>query len=109
MASPTSRPSWRHHRGGASSDLSLLGLLPASLLGEAGHGCKLLLLFRRVSSSGVSASSALSLMVSEYQMPGVPPLPPFPSNPVDGVGWWYVDPDVLEDVTIISMGGRRVR
>jgi hypothetical protein len=79
VAFSTSRPSWRHHRGGASSDLSLLGLLPASLLGEAGPGSKLLLLFRRVSSSGVSVPSALSLMVSEYQMPGgVPPLPPFP-------------------------------
>jgi hypothetical protein len=25
------------------------------------------------------------------------------------VGWWYVDPNVLEDVTINSLGGRRVR
>jgi hypothetical protein len=90
VAFPTSRPSWRHHRGGASSDLSLLGLLSASLLGEARPGSKLLLLFRRVSSSGVSAPSALSLMVPEYQMSGgVPPLPSFPSNPC-GRRWMVV-------------------
>jgi hypothetical protein len=45
---------------------------------------------RRVSSYGVSAPSALSLMVSEYQMSGgVPPLPPFPSNPC-GRHWMVV-------------------
>jgi hypothetical protein len=69
-------------------------LLP--LLGEFDPGCWVLPTFRRVSSSGVSAPSVLSLMVPEYQMSG-------------GVGWWYVGPDVLEDVIIISKGGLSVR
>jgi hypothetical protein len=29
--------------------------------------------------------------------------------PEDGVGWWYVGPDALEDVIISSKEGRRVR
>ena len=29
--------------------------------------------------------------------------------PVDGVGWWYVGPDALEDVIISSKEGRRVQ
>jgi hypothetical protein len=52
-------------------------------------------------------------MVPEYQMSGgvftaaTIPLQGF--LPVVGVGWWYVGPNVLEDVTISSKGGRRVR
>jgi hypothetical protein len=52
-------------------------------------------------------------MVPEYQMPGgvstAATVPLHGFLPVDGVGWWYVGPDVLEDVIIISKGGRRVR
>jgi hypothetical protein len=90
-----------------------LSLLFAALLGEASPGGRSLPLFRQVSSSGASAPSALSLMVPEYQMPGsvstaaAIPLQVF--LPVDGVGWWYVGPNVLEDVTISSKGGRRVQ
>jgi hypothetical protein len=32
--------------------------------------------------------------------------PPSIALPLDGVGWWYVCPDVLEDVTIILDGAR---
>jgi hypothetical protein len=77
------------------------------------YGCWLLPMLRRGSSSGASAPSALSLMVPEYQMSGgvftaaTIPLQGF--LPVVGVGWWYVGPNVLEDVTISSKGGRRVR
>jgi hypothetical protein len=55
-------------RGGASLDLLSLPLAP--LLGEAGPGDRSLPMFGRVSSSGTSAPSVLSLMVPEYQMPG---------------------------------------
>jgi hypothetical protein len=60
-----------------------------------------------------SAPSAISWMVPENQMPGgvstaaIIPLQGF--LPVDGVGWWYVGPDVLENVTINFKGGRCVR
>jgi hypothetical protein len=51
-------------------------------------------------------------MVSEKQTPGgvstVAAIPVQGFLPVDGVGWWYVDPDVLEDVTMSFKGGRRV-
>jgi hypothetical protein len=52
-------------------------------------------------------------MVPENQMSGgvstaaAIPLQGF--LPVDGVGWWYVGPNVLEDVTISFKGGHRVR
>jgi hypothetical protein len=86
-------------------------LLP--LLGEFDPGCWVLPTFRRVSSSGVSAPSVLSLMVPEYQMSGgvstAAAVPLHGFLPVDGVGWWCVGPDVLEDVIIISKGGLSVR
>jgi hypothetical protein len=50
-----------------------------------------------------------SLMVLEYQMLGdastaaVIPLQGF--LPVDGVGWWHVGSNALEDVTISSWNG----
>jgi hypothetical protein len=52
-------------------------------------------------------------MVPEYQMTGgvstVAAILLQGFLPMDGVGWWYVGSDVLEDVTISSKGGRRVR
>ena len=75
-------------------------MLLAPLLGETGPGCQSLPIFRRVSSSGVSAPSALSLIVPENLMSGgvstaaAIPLQGFLS--VDGVEWWYVGPDVLQ-------------
>jgi hypothetical protein len=51
------------------SAIMLCSLPLAPLLGEASPGGQSLPMFRRVSSSGASASSALSFMVPEYQMP----------------------------------------
>jgi hypothetical protein len=52
-------------------------------------------------------------MVPENQMPGgvstAAIIPLQGLLPVDGVGWWYVGLDVLENVTISFKGGRRVR
>ena len=76
-----------------------LSWLLVPLLDEINPGCRSLLMFRRVSSSSVSALSALSLMVLENLMPGgvstaaAIPLQGF--LPVDGVEWWYVCPKVL--------------
>jgi hypothetical protein len=44
-----------------------------------------------------------TLMVPKYQMSGgvsTAAAIPLQGFPVDGVRWWYVGPDVLEDVTI---------
>jgi hypothetical protein len=46
------------------------------------------------------------LMVPEYQMTGdVSTAAAIPLQSVDGVGWWYVGPDELEDVTISPRNG----
>jgi len=76
-----------------------LSWLLVPLLDEINPGCRSLLMFRRVFSFGVSASSALSLMVPENQMPGgvstAATIPLHGFLPVDGVEWWYVGLDVL--------------
>jgi hypothetical protein len=49
-----------------------------------------------------------SLMVPEYQMSGgvsTAAAIPLQGFLVDGVGWWYVGLDVLEDVTISPRNG----
>jgi len=68
----------------------------------------------RAHSSGISAPSMLSLlMVPVNHMPGgvstasAIPLQGF--LPLDGVGWWYVEPGGAVGVTISFKGGRRVR
>jgi hypothetical protein len=52
-------------------------------------------------------------MVPEKQMTGgvstAAAIPLHGFLPMDGVGWWHMGPDVLEDVTISSKGGRLVQ
>ena len=85
------------HRPACYVTISVCLLAP--LLGETGPGCQLLPLFRRVSSFGVSALSALSLMVPKNLMPGgvstVAAIPLQGFVPVDGVEWWFVGLEVL--------------
>ena len=69
------------------------------LLCETSLGYRSLPILRQVSSSGISAPSALSLMVLEDQMPGdvstAAAIPLHGFLPVGGIEWWYVGSKVL--------------